>query len=83
MCRKFRLAHFLIVLLLLGSSFAHAQDAKSQIATEIARLQDSLQRDPVTDPDLAPVAASASTALYSIFMTRSKRNSGPPEIALP
>jgi len=39
MCRKFRLAHFLIVLLLLGSSFAHAQDAKSQIAAEIARLQ--------------------------------------------
>jgi hypothetical protein len=63
MRRKFRLTYFVIALLPLGSFSVHAQGAKSQIAAEIARLQDSLQKDPIADPDLAPVAASASQSL--------------------
>jgi len=45
------------------SSPVAAQSANDRIATEISRLQQSLQTQPITDPDLAPVASSASQNL--------------------
>jgi len=63
MRRKFRFARLLIALFLLGSSSACAQDSKSRIAAEVARLQKSLQKDPIVDRDLAPVALTASQSL--------------------
>jgi len=63
MRRKFRFAHLLIALFPLGSSSAYAQDTNSQIDAEVVRLQKSLQKDPIADPVLALVAASASQSL--------------------
>lgn len=40
-----------------------AQGASDRIAREISRVQQSLQTEPTTDPDLAPVASSASQNL--------------------
>jgi hypothetical protein len=45
---------------LLRTSPAAAQDASDRVAAEISRLQRSLQTNPITDPDLAPAASSAS-----------------------
>lgn len=36
-----------------------AQEADHQITVEISRLQQSLQTDPITDPELAPIASTA------------------------
>lgn len=48
---------------LLHTPLAAAQDANDLIVAEISRLQRSLQTNPITDPDLAPVASSAAQNL--------------------
>jgi len=47
----------------LGTSSVAAQEADHQITDEISRLQQSLQSAPIADPDLAPIASSASQNL--------------------
>ena len=62
-----RKSNFFVLLLAalfsLRSLPAAAQGANDRIAREISRLQQSLQAEPITDPDLAPVASSASQNL--------------------
>lgn len=53
----------IIVVLALVRTPAVAQDTTSQIKAEIARLQQSLKDQPVSDADFAPVASGAGDAL--------------------
>jgi len=50
-----------------GASSAVAQNANDRIAAEISRLEQSLKTNPITDPDFAPVASSASENLAEAF----------------
>ncbi|HET6930066.1 MAG TPA: hypothetical protein VFI45_07075 [Candidatus Acidoferrum sp.] len=63
MRRKFLIVQLFVVASLLRAFPSSAQDANYRIAAEISRLQQSLQANPVTDPELAPVASSASQNL--------------------
>jgi hypothetical protein len=60
-----RLSRFACALILSGAltSLASGQDAKSQIKTEIDRLQQSLKDRPITDADYAPLGSMASQSL--------------------
>ena len=54
------LAILVASLAVLGASSAVAQNANDRIADEISRLEQSLKTNPITHPDFAPVASSAS-----------------------
>jgi hypothetical protein len=58
---------FLLALFLLGtlSPASPAQDAKSQLQSEIGRLQQSLKEKPISDPDFASLGPSIEADLAS------------------
>jgi hypothetical protein len=63
MRRRFLIVQILVAASLLCAFPTLAQDANHRISAEISRLQQSLQKNPITDPDLAPVGSSASQNL--------------------
>jgi len=62
---KFNFSSLLAAILLSAAlaSFARAQDAKSQIKSEIDRLQRSQKDKPITDQDYAPISSMAAQSL--------------------
>ena len=57
---KFQVALLAFLLPVHGSLSLVAQEAKEQIAAEIARVQQTLQQSPSSDPNAAPLVSAAS-----------------------